>query len=38
MIVVKRFFDPKLAQVSYLIGSSDTGQAVGGKMAQVVRD
>ncbi|MGV3518670.1 MBL fold metallo-hydrolase [Luteitalea sp.] len=28
MIVVKRFFDPKLAQVSYLIGSSDTGQAV----------
>ena len=28
MIVVKRFHDPKLAQVSYLIGSADTGKAV----------
>src|SRR5262245_16754612 len=28
MILVKRFFDPKLAQVSYLIGASETGQAV----------
>lgn len=28
MIVVKRFHDPKLAQVSYLIGSGDTGQAI----------
>lgn len=28
MIVVKRFFDAKLAQTSYLIGCSDTGRAV----------
>lgn len=28
MIVVKRFHDPKLAQVSYLIGSADTGKAI----------
>src|SRR5262245_43995864 len=28
MILVKRFFDAKLAQVSYLIGARETGQAV----------
>ena len=28
MIFVKRFYDPTLAQASYLIGSTDTGQAV----------
>ena len=28
MILVKRFFDPKLAQVSYLIGASETRHAV----------
>jgi len=28
MILVKRFFDAKLAQVSYLIGASETGHAV----------
>lgn len=28
MILVKRFFDATLAQVSYLIGASDTGHAV----------
>ena len=28
MIIVKRFFDAKLAQVSYLIGASETRQAV----------
>ena len=28
MILLKRFFDAKLAQVSYLIGASDTGHAV----------
>lgn len=28
MILVKRFFDAKLAQASYLIGCSDTGRAV----------
>jgi len=28
MILVERFYDAKLAQVSYLIGSSETGRAV----------
>ena len=28
MILVKRFYDAKLAQVSYLIGSAETGRAV----------
>lgn len=28
MIVVKRFHDPKLAQVSYLIGSAEAGKAI----------
>jgi hydroxyacylglutathione hydrolase len=28
MMLVRRFYDPKLAQASYLIGAMDTGQAV----------
>jgi hydroxyacylglutathione hydrolase len=28
MMVVKRFYDEKLAQASYLIGSTDTGAAI----------